>query len=531
MFEFGQDVTPYRRLDLSGRLKELKLGGRQLLLVPGDVITELAAEAMHDVMHLLRPSHLQQLRNIFDDPKAGKMDRYVAFTFLRNANIAAGMVMPGCQDTGTATVYAWKGQSVWTDGNTETALCDGIRQAYTQNSYRYSQVSPLAMYRETNSGDNLPAQIDIYATDGSEFGFLFVAKGGGSANKTSLIQASPSLLAPDSLIPFLIGKIKEIGTHACPPYHLAIVIGGTSPEANLKTVKLASCRYLDEIPTSGGERGRAFRDLEMEEIILDKTRHIAVGSQFGGRYFCHDVRVIRLPRHGGSLPIGIGVSCNADRQIKAKINSDGVFLEELERNPAKYLPDTFDSRDAGGAVELDLNQPMRDLLATLIELPIGARLSLSGLLTVARDSAHKRLRELVSAGHEMPDYMKEHPIFYAGPAKTPAGMVSGAFGPTTGARMDPFLDQFMSLGASLISLAKGNRSRQACDACRKHGAFYLSTIGGAAAVFANEVIRSVEVVDFEDLGMEAVWRISVQDLPAFIAIDHRGADFYSQLKM
>ena len=446
MFELGPDKTPYRRLKLSNLLQQTEIAGRHILFVPDEVISKLSTEAMRDVMHLLRPSHLQQLRDILDDPETGKLDRYVAFTFLKNANIAAGMILPGCQDTGTATVYGWKGQGIWADGNVETALCDGIKASYTQNSFRYSQVSPLGMYRETNSGDNLPAQIDVYATEGSEFRFLFVAKGGGSANKTELFQASPSILAPDLLIPFLVEKIEGIGTHACPPYHLAIVIGGTSAEANLKAVKLASCHYLDELPTSGGEQGQAFRDLQMEEAILDKTRYIGAGAQFGGRYFCHDVRVVRLPRHGGSLPIGIGVSCNADRQIKAKINADGVFLEDLEHNPGKYLPDIGITEDGMDVVKIDLNRDMKDVLADLRGLPIGTRLSLTGPMTVARDSAHKRLRELVSAGHEMPDYMKQYAFFYAGPAKTPQGMISGAFGPTTGARMDPFLDEFMGPG-------------------------------------------------------------------------------------
>lgn len=528
MFDLGRDETIYREIETQVPIAQITLDGQSVLRIPRQVLSDLAAEAIRDVMHLLRPSHLEQLRSILDDPDATNADKYVAFSFLKNANIAAGMVLPGCQDTGTAAVYGWKGQYVWTDGGDGDALSQGIETAYKRSAFRYSQVSPLDMYNEANTGDNLPAQIDIQAVDGGEYNLMFVAKGGGSANKSGLFQASPSILTPEALFPFIEEKIRGIGTHACPPYHLAVVVGGTSAEANLKTVKLASCHYLDGLPTEGGTQGKAFRDLEMEQKILEATQNFGIGAQFGGKYFCHDVRVIRLPRHGASLPIGIGVSCNADRQIKAKINANGVFLEQLERDPARYLPDIDYAAADSEVIEVDIDRPMADILDELKQYPTATRLSLTGTLTVARDTAHRHLLQLVNKGAKMPSYMIDHPIFYSGPAKTPDGYASGAFGPTTAARMDPFLDDFMSHGASMITLSKGNRTSQASKACGKYGGFYLSTIGGAGALFGSETIKQVDVLDFEDFGMEAVWRLKVENFPAFIAIDYQGNDFYEQ---
>ncbi|SLN70223.1 fumarate hydratase [Oceanibacterium hippocampi] len=528
MFPLASDDTPYRRID--GDFVTVRdVGGREVLEVKADALTQLAAEAMRDVAHLLRPGHLQQLRNILEDDEASANDRFVALELMKNANIAAGMVLPGCQDTGTAIIMGKKGQFVWTDGEDEAALSRGVFKTYTETNLRYSQLAPLSMFLEKNTATNLPAQIDLYATPGSEYKFLFVAKGGGSANKTFLYQETPSVLTPERLMPFIEEKIRALGTAACPPYHLAIVIGGTSAELNLKTVKLASCHYLDELPTEGNEHGRAFRDPEMEQKVLELSRKIGIGAQFGGKYFCHDVRVIRLPRHGASVPIGVGVSCSADRQVKAKINRDGVFLEKLETDPAKYLPEITEDALSGDVVKIDLNMPMKDILAKLSQYPIRTRLSLTGTLIVARDQAHKLIRERIEGGGEMPDYFKNHMIYYAGPAKTPAGYASGSFGPTTAGRMDAYVDQFQALGGSMITLAKGNRSKQVTVACKKHGGFYLGSIGGPAAILALNCIKKVEVQEFPELGMEAVWRIEVEDFPAFIVVDDKGNDFFAEI--
>ncbi len=529
IFESGADQAPYRQLAGADAVKTAAAAGRELLVVEPDTLTALAAEAMRDIAHLLRPGHLAQLRAIIDDPEASDNDRFVAWQLLKNANIAAGMVLPGCQDTGTAIVYGWKGQQVWTDGDDRAALSQGVFRSYVGGNLRYSQVAPIDMYSEANTGTNLPAEISLYTEPGDAYRFLFVAKGGGSANKSFLFQAAPAILAPDRLAAFLEEKIKTLGTQACPPYHLAIVIGGSSAELTMKTVKLASCHHLDDLPAEGNDLGRAFRDHGMEAVIHAATRDFGIGAQFGGKYFCHDVRVIRLPRHGGSLPIGIGVSCSADRQAKAKITRDGVFLEQLETDPAKYLPEVDAAALGGAVVTVDLDRPMDEIRAALGRHPVKTRLSLSGTLIVARDSAHGRLRQRLEAGDALPDYFKDHPIYYAGPAKKPEGYASGAFGPTTAGRMDPFVDQFMAAGGSLVTLAKGNRAPEVRDACRRHGGFYLGSIGGPAALLAKDCIREVELIDFEDLGMEAVWRIRVEDFPAFIVIDDKGNDFFASL--
>jgi len=530
MFPLAKDTTPYRKISSEG-VKVENFGGREIVTVSREAMRLLSEQAMMDINHLLRPGHLQQLAKILDDPEATSNDRFVAYDLLKNANIAAGGVLPMCQDTGTAIVMGKKGRMVWTEGEDESALAEGIRDAYKKKNLRYSQVSAVSMYEEKNTGDNLPAQIEIYAEGESEYKFLFVAKGGGSANKTFLFQQTPSVLTHDRMIAFLKEKILTLGTAACPPYHLAIVIGGTSAELNLKTVKLASTRYLDGLPTSGGADGHAFRDLEMEAEIHKLTQSLGVGAQFGGKYFCHDVRVIRLPRHGASLPIGIGVSCSADRQAMGKITRDGVFLEALERDPAKYMPHVDEASLGGDVVKIDLNRPMKEILATLSQYPNKTRLSLSGPMIVARDMAHAKLRELLDAGKPLPDYFKNHPIYYAGPAKTPDGMASGSFGPTTAGRMDSFVDQFQAAGGSMVMLAKGNRSSAVRDACKKHGGFYLGSIGGPAARLAQDCIRKVETVAYPELGMEAIWRIEVEDFPAFIVIDDKGNDFFKELNL
>ncbi len=524
LFQLGEELTEYRRLDVPGVRPET-LGGRRFLAVAPEVLVALAEEAFFDLHHLFRPSHLQQLRNILSDPEASSSDRFVALELLKNAVIAAAREYPSCQDTGTAIVVARKGQYVLTAGDDRAALSEGIRRTYTRRNLRYSQLAPLSMYEERNTGCNLPAQIDIEAVPGDSYRFLFIAKGGGSANKTFLFQETPRLLHPERLLAFLEEKIAKIGTTACPPYHLAVVVGGLSAEQNLKVVKLASCRELDTLPTTGSPGGRAFRDLELEERILEMTRRLGIGAQFGGKYYCHDVRVVRLPRHGASLPIGIGVSCSADRQIKAKITQEGVFLERLERDPARYLPDV--TVDIGQAVPVDLTRPMEEIRARLSRLEVGTPVLLSGPMIVARDLAHKRIAERLEAGGSMPDYFRDHPIYYAGPAKAPEGRPSGSFGPTTAARMDPYVPLFQKHGGSLVTLAKGNRTRQVVEACREHGGFYLATIGGAAARVGRDMITSVEVVDFPELGMEAVWRIEVRDMPAFVVIDDKGHDFWS----
>ncbi len=527
LFPLGKDETPYFKLTDTG-VGTMEVAGSRILRIDAELLTQLAARAFRDINHLLRPGHLQQLRNILDDPEASDNDRFVAFDLLKNANIAAGGILPMCQDTGTAIIMGKKGHRIWTDGTDEVALARGVYETYTAANLRYSQLAPRSMFEETNTRTNLPAQIDIQATVGEEYRFLFIAKGGGSANKTFLFQETPALLDREALLRFLDSKIRTLGTAACPPYHLAIVIGGTSAELTLKAVKLASCRYLDQLPTAGDSVGHAFRDTEMEEAVLRLTQSMGIGAQFGGKYFCHDVRVVRLPRHGASLPIGIGVSCSADRQALGKITAEGAFLERLETNPAKYLPEVTPDALGGEVVEVDLSRPMREILATLTRHPVRTRLSLSGPIIVARDLAHARLKKRLEEEGDLPQYVKDHPIYYAGPAKTPEGYASGSFGPTTAGRMDSYVDTFQSAGASLVMLAKGNRSAAVREACRKHGGFYLGSIGGPAARLAQDCIRSVELVEYEDLGMEAIWRIEVENFPAFIVIDDKGNDFFAE---
>ncbi len=530
LFQLGPDATPYRKVTGKGVRIEKALE-REMLVVEPEALSLIAEEAMADINHLLRPGHLAQLAKILDDPEATPNDKFVAYDLLKNANIAAGGVLPMCQDTGTAIVVAKKGRRVWTDGADEAAIAHGIREAYRKRNLRYSQVAPLSTFEETNTGDNLPAQIDIAAEGEDAYKFLFIAKGGGSANKTFLYQATPSILTHERMIAFLKEKILTLGTAACPPYHLAIVIGGLSAELNLKTVKLASARYLDALPTSGSPEGRAFRDLALEAEIHKLTQQLGVGAQFGGKYFCHDVRVIRLPRHGASLPIGLGVSCSADRQALGKITRDGVFLEELEHDPARFLPLIDEAALGGPVVKIDLNRPMKEILAELTKYPIRTRLALTGPMIVARDAAHAKIRERLDRGEEMPKYLRDHPVYYAGPAKTPAGMASGSFGPTTAGRMDSFVDQFQAAGGSMVMLAKGNRSAEVRKACAKHGGFYLGSIGGPAARLAQDCIRKVEVHEYPELGMEAVWRIEVENFPAFIVIDDKGNDFFKELNL
>jgi len=528
MFPLGEDATPYRKLT-GDHVSSACFEGQRMVKVDPAALTLLAAQALADCQHLLRPGHLAQLRAILDDPEASDNDKFVAFDLLKNANIAAGRVLPMCQDTGTSIVLGKKGERVWTGGGDAAALAAGIRKTFMETNLRYSQVAPLSMYEEVNTGDNLPAQIDLFADEGDEYRFLFIAKGGGSANKTFLFQQTKAVLNPKSLIKFVDEKIRTLGTAACPPYHLAIVIGGTSAELTLKTVKLASCRYLDTLPTSGNKFGQAFRDKDFEAEVLRLTRETGIGAQFGGKYFCHDVRVIRLPRHGASLPIGIGVSCSADRQILGKITAEGVFLEELETNPAKYLPEIDEAKLGGPVVRLDLTRPMAEIRRTLSQFPIKTRLSLTGPLIVARDIAHAKLQGRLGRGETLPQYVRDHPIYYAGPAKTPKGLASGSFGPTTAGRMDSYVDRFMAAGGSLVTLAKGNRSAEVREACRKHGGFYLGSIGGPAARLAQDCIKKVEVLEYPELGMEAIWRIEVENFPAFIVVDDKGNDFFAKL--
>ncbi len=524
------DETPYRMLT-SDLVSLDSFRGSEMLVVEPEALRLLAEQAFMDINHLLRPGHLRQLASILDDPEATDNDRFVAYDLLKNANIAAGGVLPMCQDTGTAIIMGKKGAGVWTAGGDEEALAEGVKGAYAKKNLRYSQLAPISMFEEKNTTTNLPAQIDIYSEGTDAYNFLFVAKGGGSANKTFLYQGTPSLLTHDRMIDFLKEKILTLGTAACPPYHLAVVIGGLSAEQNLKTVKLASTRYLDGLPTEGGNDAHAFRDLEMEAELHKLTQRMGIGAQFGGKYFCHDVRVIRLPRHGASLPIGLGVSCSADRQAKGRITRDGVFLEQLEADPSKYLPDVDEARLSEHVVRIDLNQPMSEILAELSRHPVKTRLSLSGSIIVARDLAHAKIRARLDAGEAMPDYFRNHPIYYAGPAKTPAGYASGSFGPTTAGRMDSYVDQFQAAGGSMVMLAKGNRSRQVRDACAKHGGFYLGSIGGPAARLAQDCIKKVEVVEYAELGMEAIWRIEVVDFPAFIVIDDKGNDFFKEFNL
>ena len=521
----GDDTTVYRRLTTEYVTVE-QFSGRPVVRVAPEALTLLAAEAVKDLSHLYRASHLQQLRNILDDAEATENDRFVARELLKNANIAAGMILPGCQDTGTAIVMGKKGQQVWSEGDRE-ALSRGIFNTYAEDNLRYSQIAPLTMYEETNTGTNLPAQIDIEAVDGDSYKFLFITKGGGSANKTFLFQETRALLNPQSLMSFLRDKLPLLGTAACPPYHLAVVIGGTSAENNLKMVKLASARYLDTLPEGGNEFGQAFRDRELEAEVLRLTQELGIGAQFGGKYFAHDVRIIRLPRHGASCPVGIGVSCSADRNILGKIDNTGVWLEELERDPAKYLPEIESEALTDDVVRIDLNRPMDEIRAELSRYPIKTRLLLNGPIIVARDIAHAKLKERVDNGEPLPDYFKNHIVYYAGPAKTPEGYASGSFGPTTAGRMDSYVELFQSNGGSMVMLAKGNRSRQVTESCKKHGGFYLGSIGGAAAILAENNITRSEIIDYPELGMEAVYRIEVKEFPAFIIVDDKGNDFFS----
>ncbi|QHC25670.1 fumarate hydratase [Streptomyces sp. GS7] len=527
----GEDTTPYRLVTSEG-VSTFEADGRTFLKVEPEALRKLAAEAMHDIAHYLRPAHLAQLRKILDDPEASANDRFVALDLLKNANIAAAGVLPMCQDTGTAIVMGKRGQNVLTEGGDEEALSRGIHDAYTQLNLRYSQMAPLTMWDEKNTGTNLPAQIELYATDGGAYKFLFMAKGGGSANKSFLFQETKAVLNEASMMKFLEQKIRSLGTAACPPYHLAIVVGGTSAEYALKTAKYASAHYLDELPTEGSPTGHGFRDKELEDKVFELTQKIGIGAQFGGKYFCHDVRVVRLPRHGASCPVAIAVSCSADRQAVAKITAEGVFLEQLETDPARFLPETTEEELTEGAgpdldaVAIDLDQPMADMLAELTRHPVKTRLSLTGTLVVARDIAHAKIKERLDAGEEMPQYLKDHPVYYAGPAKTPEGYASGSFGPTTAGRMDAYVEQFQAAGGSKIMLAKGNRSQQVTDACAAHGGFYLGSIGGPAARLAQDCIKKVEVLEYEELGMEAVWKIEVEDFPAFIVVDDKGNDFF-----
>ena len=530
LFPLETDQTPYKQLS-SDYVALGSFRGEDILTVDPEGIRLLAEAAFADINHLLRPNHLRQLAAILDDPEATDNDRFVAYDLLKNANIAAGGVLPMCQDTGTAIIMAKKGRRVWTKGGDSDAIAQGVQDAYEKKNLRYSQLAPIAMFEEKNTRNNLPAQIDIYQEGEDSYNFLFVAKGGGSANKTFLYQGTPSLLTHDRMIEFLKEKILTLGTAACPPYHLAIVIGGTSAEMTLKTVKLASTKYLDALPTSGSEDGHAFRDLEMEAEVHKLTQQMGIGAQFGGKYFCHDVRVIRLPRHGASLPIGLGVSCSADRQAKGKITRDGIFLEELEANPVKYMPEIDESKLEEGVVHIDLNQPMNQILKELGKHPVKTRLSLNGTIIVARDLAHAKIRARLEAGEDMPEYFKDHPVYYAGPAKTPEGYASGSFGPTTAGRMDSFVDQFQSFGGSMVMLAKGNRSRSVREACGRHGGFYLGSIGGPAARLAKDCIRKVEVLEYPELGMEAIWKIEVEDFPAFIVIDDKGNDFFQEFNL
>ena len=528
LFELGPDETEYRQLT-SEYVSTQSFDGREVLVVEPEALALMAREAVDDVSHLLRSSHLAQLSKILDDPEASDNDRFVALELLKNANIAAGRVLPGCQDTGTAIVMAHKGQHVFTSGDDAETLSRGIFEAYQNRNLRYSQLAPLDMYQEQNTKTNLPAQIEIYAKPGAEYRFLFVTKGGGSANKSFLYQQTKALLNPESLMAFVDEKIKSIGTSACPPYHLALVVGGTSAEYTMKVVKLASAHYLDNLPTTGNELGRAFRDVEMEEKIFELCVQSGIGAQFGGKYFAHDVRVIRLPRHGASCPVGLGVSCSADRQVLGKITRDGVFLEQLETNPARFMPEVTHDELGGEVVKIDLDRPMPEILAQLREHPVATRLSLTGTMVVARDIAHAKLKERLDSGGGLPQYFKDHPVYYAGPAKKPEGMASGSFGPTTAGRMDPYVGLFQSHGASMVMLAKGNRSRQVAEACGKYGGFYLGSIGGPAARLADHSIKKVEVHEYPELGMEAIWRIEVEDFPAFTVVDHEGNDFYAQL--
>lgn len=528
-FPLGPDKTRYRLLTKEG-VKVENWNGHEMLVVDPEAITVLANAATHDNAFLLRREHNEMVAKILSDPEASDNDKFVALTMLRNADVASKGVLPFCQDTGTAICAAYKGQQVWTGCDDAEKISLGVYKTYTENNLRYSQNAPLSMYEEVNTGCNLPAQIDIHATEGMEYKFLFVAKGGGSANKTYLYQETKAILNPKTLVPFLIEKMKSLGTAACPPYHIAFVIGGTSAEKNLEVVKKASVKYLDELPTTGNEYGRAFRDVELEKELWEAACKLGLGAQFGGKFFAHDVRVIRLPRHGASCPVGMGVSCSADRNIKAKITRDGLFLEELDTNPAELIPESMRNQGEGEVVKIDLNRPMSEILAELDKYPVSTRLSLKGTIIVGRDIAHAKIKERLDAGEPMPQYLKDHPIYYAGPAKKPENLPSGSFGPTTAGRMDPYVDQFQAAGGSMVMIAKGNRSQQVTDACKAHGGFYLGSIGGPAAILAKNSIKSVELLEYPELGMEAIWKIEVEDFPAFILVDNKGNDFFKQIK-
>ena len=504
--------------------------GRQILEVEPEALTKLANAAMRDVSFMMRREHNEMVAKVLNDPESSDNDKFVALTMLRNAEVACKGVLPFCQDTGTAIVMGKKGQQVWTGGGDEEALSLGVYKTYTEENLRYSQNAPLNMYDEVNTGCNLPAQIDLFAVDGMEYNFLFIAKGGGSANKTYLYQETKALINPKTLVPFLVEKMKTLGTAACPPYHVAFVIGGTSAETNLKTVKLASAKYYDRLPTEGNEWGQAFRDVELEKEVLAAAQASGYGAQFGGKYFAHDIRIIRLPRHGASCSVGMGVSCSADRNIKAKINKDGLWIEKLDDQPSTLIPEELRQAGEGDAVRIDLNRPMSEILAELTKYPVATRLSLNGTIIVGRDIAHAKIKERLDAGEPMPEYLKNHPIYYAGPAKTPTGMASGSFGPTTAGRMDSYVDLFQSNGGSMVMIAKGNRSQQVTDACHKHGGFYLGSIGGPAAILAQNSIKKVECLEYPELGMEAIWKIEVEDFPAFILVDDKGNDFFKQIK-
>ncbi len=526
-FPLGPDQTDYRLVTTDG-IEVSEFEGREILKVSAETLTRLANEAVKDISFMLRPSHLKQVAAILDDEESTDNDRMVALTLLRNAEIAAHGILPMCQDTGTAIVMGKKGQRVWTDANDEEALAAGIWKTYQEENLRYSQMAPLNLFDEVNTKSNLPAQIEIYATEGDAYEFLFITKGGGSANKTFLYQETKALLNGKTFVDWAVGKMATLGTSACPPYHMAFVVGGTSAEATLKTVKLASTRYYDELPTEGSDKAQAFRDVEMEQRLLKQARAVGIGAQFGGKYFALDVRVIRLPRHGASCPVGLGVSCSADRQAKAKITKDGAFLEQLETNPGQYIPDKWRDHQFHG-VPVDLNAGMEETLKTLSKYPVTTALELTGTIVVARDIAHAKLREMIEDGKDLPDYFKQYPVYYAGPAKKPDGMPSGSFGPTTAGRMDPYVEQFQSHGASMVMIAKGNRSQQVSDSCKRHGGFYLGSIGGPAAILAQNHIKKVEVLDFPELGMEAVWKIDVVKFPAFILVDNKGNDFFRDL--
>ena len=528
-FPLSHDDTEYYLLSRE-HVSVAQFDGQDVLKVEPEALTLLAQQAFHDAAFMLRPSHQKQVAAILNDPEASENDKYVALQFLRNSEIAAKGVLPTCQDTGTAIIMGKKGQRVWTGGGDEAALSQGVYNTYISDNLRYSQNAALDMYKEVNTGTNLPAQIDLYSVDGDEYKFLCIAKGGGSANKTYLYQETKALITPAKLKNYLVEKMRTLGTAACPPYHIAFVIGGTSAEVTLKTVKLASTRYYDGLPTEGNEHGQAFRDVNLEKELMIEAQNLGLGAQFGGKYFAHDIRVVRLPRHGASCPIGMGVSCSADRNIKAKINRDGIWIEKLEHNPAQYIPEALRQQGEGAAVSINLNQPMSEILAQLSAHPVSTRLSLNGTIIVARDIAHAKLKELLDNGEELPQYVKDHPIYYAGPAKTPEGYASGSLGPTTAGRMDSYVDLLQSHGASMVMLAKGNRSQQVTDACHKHGGFYLGSIGGPAAVLAQNSIKSLECVAYPELGMEAIWKIEVENFPAFILVDDKGNDFFQQIQ-